>query len=383
MTTKIDALTSKLAAALRERFPSPRDAIKQLGIDENLLTMETAMAGKSTQFAHAALMMTAPFIKPLLAKDAKIDLMPIFATLTPKTFKAASVKLALDSALKGKLAQDAEANIGHVAQILDHIEHMADPEVADESVSEEQHKAMAAAAGGNSNLGIPKKVGEEFMRADTKKGRDALPAFLKDKGLSEDDINEAMGMAGPAGEDEGESEEDKKKREAEAAEDAAMTAEERKAAADKRAHDEAEEKAKKEKEAEDRRARDAKMVTKDEMNTAIKAAVQLERANARAVAEAIEFVQPYVGKMEIAFDSEEGVLRQAATMLKVENADKINTEGLRTIIGMQPKAGARPPVIHGGNGNGPALGLDAASVDSFAKMFPGADRIKVGANAGR
>lgn len=34
------------------------------------------------------------------------------------------------------------------------------------SKTERQHRAMAAAAGGNSNLGIPKSVGQDFMSAD-------------------------------------------------------------------------------------------------------------------------------------------------------------------------------------------------------------------------
>jgi hypothetical protein len=33
-------------------------------------------------------------------------------------------------------------------------------------VSQAQRGAMAAAAGGNSTIGIPKKVGQEFMNAD-------------------------------------------------------------------------------------------------------------------------------------------------------------------------------------------------------------------------
>jgi len=33
-------------------------------------------------------------------------------------------------------------------------------------VSQQQRKAMAAAAKGKSTLGIPKKVGKEFMKAD-------------------------------------------------------------------------------------------------------------------------------------------------------------------------------------------------------------------------
>lgn len=34
------------------------------------------------------------------------------------------------------------------------------------AVSEKQRKAMAAAAHGKSTLGIPKKVGKEFIKAD-------------------------------------------------------------------------------------------------------------------------------------------------------------------------------------------------------------------------
>lgn len=43
----------------------------------------------------------------------------------------------------------------------------SDAEVrTDPPVSEAQRRAMRAAAGGNSNLGISKKVGEEFSSAD-------------------------------------------------------------------------------------------------------------------------------------------------------------------------------------------------------------------------
>ena len=40
---------------------------------------------------------------------------------------------------------------------------------SDKSVSESQHKAMAAAASGHSTIGIPKKVGEEFLSKDDAK----------------------------------------------------------------------------------------------------------------------------------------------------------------------------------------------------------------------
>lgn len=45
------------------------------------------------------------------------------------------------------------------------------------NVSEAQRRAMAAAAAGNSTLGIPKKVGTEFMGAD-KGGK--LPEHVED-----------------------------------------------------------------------------------------------------------------------------------------------------------------------------------------------------------
>ena len=43
------------------------------------------------------------------------------------------------------------------------------------SVSEAQRRAMQAAAHGKSTLGIPKKVGREFARADKARGPFKLP----------------------------------------------------------------------------------------------------------------------------------------------------------------------------------------------------------------
>jgi hypothetical protein len=41
-----------------------------------------------------------------------------------------------------------------------------DPAAGDKSVSEAQHKAMEAAAHGHSTLGIPAKVGKEYVAKD-------------------------------------------------------------------------------------------------------------------------------------------------------------------------------------------------------------------------
>lgn len=47
------------------------------------------------------------------------------------------------------------------------------------SVSEKQHRAMEAAAHGNSTLGIPQKVGKEFVRADEHAKDRAGDSFLQ------------------------------------------------------------------------------------------------------------------------------------------------------------------------------------------------------------
>jgi hypothetical protein len=47
------------------------------------------------------------------------------------------------------------------------------------SVSEKQRRAMQAAAHGNSTLGIPKSVGQDFAAADKKAGSKKLPMKKK------------------------------------------------------------------------------------------------------------------------------------------------------------------------------------------------------------
>lgn len=47
------------------------------------------------------------------------------------------------------------------------------------SVSRAQQKAMHAAAEGRSTLGIPKKVGKDFAKADHDRGKKKLPAHKR------------------------------------------------------------------------------------------------------------------------------------------------------------------------------------------------------------
>jgi uncharacterized protein len=352
---------STLGDELRKRFKSPREAIKALGLDEALLQqdMENLMTTKPTKFANTALHLIAASVRPLLAKDAKIDLGPIVPLLSRANFDKAKVKMALDSALKGKLAKDAEPNMGHVATMLDHIGSMAKPETADESVSEPQHKAMEAAAHGESNLGIPPGVGREFAQADKGKSFDAEPfkAFLKEKGMGDEDIMKACDMMMPKAATD-ESPEEKAKREEE---------EKKKAEDAKRATDEAVTKAEEDK----KKAEDAMkgMVTKDEMSAAISKAVADQKVADAAKQKALKDVFPIVGDLAMSFDSAEHVYRHVAKMKNVPGHDKITADDLPYFIAMLPKAGARP------SSHTETMARDSAG-DGFAERHPEVARIQ-------
>ena len=367
---------------LKRKFGTPQAVLKRLGIDEALLK-EQQMAKAPTKFANTALQLTAAVVGPLLAKDKKIDLMPIFKDLTLKNFDKKKIKIALDSALKGNIAKDAEPNMGHVASMLDHIEHMTKPEVADESVSKEQHNAMEAAAHGTSNIGIPKMVGEEFSKADTGKTFDeeGFKNFLKEKGVADEDIEAACDML-PKNEMEGgkdnraadETPEEKEKREREEKDKKATDekAEEEKRAADKKAADEKAETDRKA--AEDRK----NMMTKDQVNAFVKAELAANtktvREAERGVRRALLDVKPWVGEMagDMAFDSATDVHRAAAKILGIDGADKMHADALLPVIKAQPKPNSPR------RGAELTMATDEAGDDDFNKRYPGADRIQIG-----
>lgn len=376
-----------LGKALRDKYRSPQDAIKALGLDESLLKTEhRSMSTKQpTRLAFLALMRTAAGVNPLLAMDAKVDYAPIFSGLTRSNFKAADVMSKLRTAVKGKLiAKDEEMN--HVGAMLKKVEEAAPSEqTLDESVSPEQHKAMAAAANGQSNLKIPPKVGQEFMDADKGKAFDEEKAkfsdFLRGKGMGEDDITEACDMiynksvsppppdltpgapepqpAGGAAADE--------------------TPEEKKAREDKEA-DEAEDRRRAD---DDRRAEDKKMVTKDEMTEAVRLAVDSAtkrvRDAERGVRTALAQVKPWVGDLpaSLAFDSAAAVHRHAAKMLRVKGADTMHADALLPVIEAQPRPGARPPALAH---DAAAASPSADALSSFEAMY-GQDAMRITSGA--
>lgn len=358
-------------------------------------------AMKPTRLEYAVLMRTAAAINPLLAMDAKINYGPILKGLTMKNLPARKGKIieGVKKAIAGKtIAKD--ASVEHLAKMLDTFELTSPAEKTwDESVSEPQHKAMEAAANGQSNLDIPKSVGEEFSKADKgKKFGDMIRDWASAKdwsgGMSEDDIAELDKMHADSAMD-GEEKVDKDDEDddpakdgvveegAEEAEDAESQedldederdAKDRKGAKDKRG---AKDKGAKDKTAKDKGAMDSskKPITGDDMNKAIQSAVANAEKRAREAAEAREFVRPFVGQVAIALDSAEKIHRSAATMLQIEDAETVHPSALKTLISMAGKnrtqaedhsVSVHDMAMDGGDG-----GDDA----SFAKMFPGAGRI--------
>jgi hypothetical protein len=323
-------------------------------------------------------MNTAATVNPLLALDAKVDYSPIVAGLTTKNFKARKPEIVkqLGAALKGKLAIDEGVTMGHVGKMLDHIEKegggMTKPETLDESVSPEQHNAMEAAAHGHSNLGIPKEVGAEFAKKDAgdktfdEAGMGKAKEFFKSKGMSDDDITAGCDMMFKKTVGDAEfGKEDKEGREKDQAAVGDETPEEKAAREKKEGEDKAL------KEAADKAARD-NMVTKDEMNKSISAAVNAARLNDRQTFAALEAVRPYVGELKgMTFDSAEKVYSHALKTLGVK-VDGVHPSAFKTILDLQPKPGARPAqqLAHDE--------VTAAAVSDFNTMFPGADRIQVG-----
>jgi hypothetical protein len=112
------------------------------------------------------------------------------------------------------------------------------------------------------------------------------------------------------------------------------------------------------------------LVTKPAMDAAIQSAVAAERERAKGVDEAKRTVRPWVGELQMAFDSGEAVYRTALESLGIPGAKTIHPSALADVLRLTPRPGQ--PVAPARE---VSLGMDSASADSFAKMFPNASRI--------
>jgi hypothetical protein len=269
-----------------------------------------------------------PFLKPRLAKDAKIDLGKVFANVKPKMFGNMKDAIAADimKITKGKLAADAKIGTDGMMEGLKDLLEMVD---GDKMVEGEDDADLAGEAP------------EETMDAEG----GGLKEFLKGK-ISEDDFAKACDMMKPGGaKDADETAEEKAAREAKEKETAAAAATDAEA-----------EKAK------ETKAMDAKLAD----------AIKAERKLGNDIAAAREHVRPHVGALQGAFDSVDGVYQAALTVMGVDKAEEITgVPALRAVLDAKVSAKSSAPKA--------VPAMDAAQAKSFADRFPGAAKIKVSA----
>lgn len=262
------------------------------------------------------------YLMPKLAMDAKVDVTPIFEGVTVKNFaaKKAGIVAGVTKLTTGLLAHD--ASIADMAKLVDALEK-------DE---------VAEGADADPETGEPMPM-EKIVAA----------------------APEAMD------EDEDEDEEREKRRRE------FLTG--KLSAEDMKAYDELDVRGEKQSpavvmDAEPPEKPEKDMVSKPAMDAAINEAVTKAKADARAEAKAIRAaeiaVEPYVGKLSLAFDSAAEVYSKTFEMLGVD-VKGVHESAYPVILKAQKKPGAKPAT--------PALAMDSKAASSFAERFPEASNI--------
>lgn len=367
---KRSELESRLQNLKRERpTESGRQAIqeieqelKKLGLDSTTKGSSTMSAKAVTLTRKAAMVMggVVGFLKPKLAKDAKLDWAKLFGTVTGKNFasKKGAIVAGIKEQTRGKLAKD--ASIDGLVELLDGFEKV---EGEDDLETKE-----------NSGLPIMDPDLEDESMDDAEDPHGGLKEYLRGKGMSEDDIAgacDALGSkeAAEEGEDEKDDEaEDNANGEGEGGrEDSSKFAKGK----DKSAKDEPPPfKGKPEvgggmsKDAVNKAIAQAKK----EGQLATDAALKAAREQAKATRDAERFVRPWVGDLAMAHDSAEEVYRTTLTALG-KDVKGVHPSAFKTIL-----EGIAQP--------GKKLAQDTAMAEdahgassSYFDRFPGAKRI--------
>ena len=312
---------------------------------------------------------------------------------------------------KYKTPQEAARALGIDPKLVEDAALATDP-----PVSEKQRRAIFAAASGKSTLGIPEKVGKEYVGKDKSmktakdiakvRVGDVLPKSAMDamsKAMDKKAFDEfcAKDWDPDEAEDEFEKEDeedvskDKKAKDVKRAKDEWPDEKAKdKKAHDKKAKDSEEEEAeevnegkKDVKQSEDKKAKDSKKaddkaMDKHAMDEAIaaqvdKAAAALEKsieAKYRDRYAAAEMVRPYIGEVSpMAFDSGDAIKVHALEKLGVKDVGDLSGKALDKILGYQQKAGARPVE----RSHAP-LAMDEGTKSAALKIAPGLAKQSIG-----
>lgn len=303
---------------------------------------------KVTRFGARTLSIIAGAIAPQLAMDQSILISPkLLEGLTSKTYKANrdkllnGVRLALDGGKKLRKGLALDATMKDLAKVVD-----AFPDDMESGMDEPAPEEANPAIEKMSSIEAPKGITEPGSTYDA----EPLKGFLRDCGMDEEKIAKCMDMMPKNGLAGDESEEEKKKREKEAADKAAKDSE-----------------------------MDKDKVTKPAMDAALKAqsdTFQKElakvRETERGIRVALDEVKPWVGEIPatMAFDSAADVHRHACVMKGVENAKNLHADALMPILKTMPRIGARQQ-----NDSDPKPKLAMDAVDKAKKLAPGLEHI--------
>lgn len=385
----------KLAEALKKRFKTPEAVLSALGLDSRDLGADLVVGDSKgghqmpeniilTRKAAMTMGAIVGFLKPRLAQDVKLPWGKVLGNVTSKNFRSRKARIAADVAqlVRGKLAKD--ASVEGLVELLDGIEKVENPlERGDAPLETEPNSGMPMAMKAPmDDEDMEDETMDEEMDEDPHSG---LKNFLKGKGMSEDDIDGAVGTLGTKeaaehGQDDSEDI---------SGEGGEKDANKMAAAKDRRGRDDPPDfKGKPETGGkmvgDSRRGKlsgDASIVSalddlaKRTLRQAEDRAVQAIRAareEAAATRQAERFVRPWVGDMAMACDTADEIFKTALVAMGVDITD-IHPSAYRAIL-------ERVPVPGKERANVPNFASDSvsrANAEDFAKRYPGAARIRI------
>jgi len=315
------------------------------------ITMNKKVLSRKAAFIGGAL---SAYLHPKLAADSVLNLDPILKGVNSKNFS--SKKSSIVSAIKSRATLAKDASLDDIHGLLDRLDethvpeedempaNSAVPQYEEDEMEDSMDKKADDKKADDKKARDKKRADDK--RADDKKARDAVRDMLDDEGKEafdalfeheEHDADDEM-------EDMSDDEESK---------EAEHNAEGLDKARDRKA--------------DDRKADDRKADDKRAMDSAIKRAKQEVREEMNAIAEAREFVAPWVGKLSVAMDSAADVYKTALEGLGVSTKG-IHPSAYREILKAQPKAGSV---------SAKSLAQDSSNSTGFSSRFGNADRIKL------
>lgn len=264
-----------------------------------------------------------------LAQDASIDLTPALAHVKPKKFGASKAKIVagVKKALEGKLAQDAD-----LAGIVEGVEQLINSIDGDKTVEDADLNPNDKEPGEEGADPQPAEMDDEDELDDETTadgGREAIVAYLKSKGVPDDVI---AGMPGETAEDAGPDS---------AGPDGAGP---------------------------HKSKTGAELFDKGAMDAAIREAENNAVKRVNAINAARDHVKPIVGELKMAFDSVDGVYRQAFKMQGRDVSKIKDPEALKAMWELVPVPGARPKA--------PLAQDSAGDADDFTKSFPNMAKVR-------